>query len=221
MLTRVFSILLLCSQFALADEAFKPLFNGVDLSGWWGLGTENPSKWMALSEKELAEKQEQSQENISRHWKVVNGELINDGSGLYLTTEKNYRNFILSLEYKHGKGADSGVYLRGIPQVQIWDPNKKHPDASKGSGGLWNNKKGSSGRDPIVRADEPVGQWNSMLIKMVGSKVTVHLNGKLVVDDAPLQNYFNKTAELPASGPIQLQTHGAEIRWRNIKIKEL
>ena len=150
---------------------------------------------------------------------------MNDGQGLYLTTDKDYKDFVLLLEYKTVAKADSGIYLRAVPQVQIWDSTKeggkwKH-GADKGSGGLWNNKKGSPGKDPLVLADKPFGEWNSMKIQMVGDIVTVHLNDKLVVDKAPLQNYFNKGGPLPAAGPIQLQTHGGAIRWRNIFIKEL
>ncbi len=200
---------------------FFPLFNGRDLGGWWGCGTEDPAKWMALSEEELAAKKKKSLEDIARHWRVVDGELVNDGDGLYLTTEKNFSDFELRLEFKYGKDADSGIYLRGIPQVQIWDPRRKHADARRGSGGLWNNRKGSKGRDPLIKADKPLGQWNKILIRMIGKEVTVILNDKIVVKEAPLQNYFTKGAPLPASGPIQLQTHGSEIIWRNIEIKEL
>jgi len=218
--TLIFS-LILTSGLSAQEAEFKPLFNGKDFTGWWGCGTEDPAKWMALSKEDLAAKKKKSMKDIREHWKVVDGILENDGKGLYLTTEKNYKDFELRLEYKHGKGADSGIYLRGIPQVQIWDPKGKHADAHKGSGGLWNNKVGSKGRDPLVLADKPVGQWNKILVRMKGNKVTVILNDKIVVKEAPLQNYFNKGGPLPESGPIQLQTHGAEISWKNVEIKEL
>ncbi len=97
----------------------------------------------------------------------------------------------------------------------------------KGSGGLWNNEKGSPGKDPLVLADKPLGEWNHFRIVMKGERVSIWLNDKQVVDDAVLENYFDK--KLPkekrgpilARGPIQLQTHGSEIRWKNIFIKEL
>lgn len=216
----IFALVLASRVFA-QDAEFTPLFNGKDFTGWWGCKTEDPAKWMALSEKDLAAKKAKSMENIEQHWKVVDGELVSDGKGLFLTTEKNYGDFEFRVEYKHGKGADSGIYLRGIPQVQIWDPKGKHADAHKGSGGLWNNKRGSKGRDPLILADKPLGQWNKMFIRMKGNKVTVILNDKIVVKEAPLQNYFNKGGELPKTGPIQLQTHGAEITWRNVEIREL
>ncbi|WP_372805764.1 DUF1080 domain-containing protein [Pontiella sp.] len=209
---------------AAAPLGFVPLFNGKDLSGWWGLGTEDPSKWMALPPEALAEKKAASLADINAHWRVENGELVNDGKGLYLSTENNYGDFELQLEYKTVALADSGVYLRGIPQVQIWDSTeqKKFPiGANKGSGGLWNNPAGSKGKDPLVLADKPFGEWNKLNIRMVGEYVTVHLNDRLVVDHARLRNYFDKSGPVPRTGPIQLQTHGGEIRWRNVAIREI
>jgi len=207
-------------------KGFKALFNGKDLTGWWGLKTENPAKWMAMDKEAFAEKKAKSVKDIRQHWSVKEGILINDGHGMYLTTEKNYGNFELRLDYKTVAKADSGIYLRGIPQVQIWDSNENDERAVKlgkplGSGGLWNNSKGAPGKDPLVLADNPLGQWNSFRIRMVGEKVTIHLNGSLVVDNAKLENYFNRKGSLPKIGPIELQTHGGEIRWRNIFIKEL
>ena len=204
-------------------EGFKALFNGKDLAGWWGIGTEDPAKWMALSPEKLAEKKAKSLEDIRKHWSVEGDELVNDGKGLYLSTEKNFGDFELLLEYRTVPRADSGIYLRGIPQVQIWDSTDKGKfkhGADKGSGGLWNNPKGQ-GKDPLVLADKPLGEWNSFRIIMAGDLVTVYLNGKLVVDHAKLQNYFNKKGALPEKGPIQLQTHGGEIRWRNVFVREI
>ncbi len=206
-------------------KGFKALFNGKDLKGWWGLKTEDPAKWMALDKDALAKKKADSIKDINEHWSIEKGELVNDGHGLYLSTEKNYGDFELHIDYKTVAKADSGIYLRGVPQVQIWDTTKEGGKwkigADKGSGGLWNNSKGAPGKDPLVLADKPFGQWNSFRIRMVGEKVTIHLNGSLVVDNAKLENYFNRKGPLPKIGPIELQTHGGEIRWRNIFIKEL
>ncbi len=208
------------------DKAqFTPLFNGKDLSGWWGLETENPAKWMALKPEDLKAKREKSLGDIRQHWRVEGNELVNDGKGLFLTTEKDYGDFELRLEYKTVAQADSGVYLRAVPQVQIWDCTKEGGKwkigADKGSGGLWNNPAGSPGKDPLVLADKPFGEWNFLRIVMAGEIVTVYLNDKLVVDHAKLHNYFNKGGPLPEKGPIQLQTHGGEIRWRNVEIREI
>ena len=206
------------------SEGFSPLFNGKDLSGWWGLKTEDPAMWMALPAEELVAKKAASIPDIQTHWRVEDGVLVNDGKGLFLTTEKDYADFELMLEYKTVALADSGIYLRGIPQVQIWDSTEeaKFPmGADKGSGGLWNNKKNPVGKNPLVLADKPFGEWNQVRILMVGERVTVHLNGKLVVDHARMDNYFHRDLPVPRTGPIQLQTHGGEIRWRNLFIREI
>ena len=221
------------SVFAITPpKGFTPLFNGKNLDGWWGLKTEDPEKWLNLPKDKFQEKWEASQVDIRKHWRVENGILINDGKGLFLSTEKNYQDFELLLDYKTVAGADSGIYLRGVPQVQIWDTTKEGGKwklgADKGSGGLWNNgPKGTKGRDPLVHADKPFGQWNQFHIVMKGDLVTIRLNKKLVVHRAPLINYWDRKTEISkrkpliSKGPIQLQTHGGEISWRNIFIKEL
>jgi hypothetical protein len=166
-------------------------------------------------------------EQMKPHWRVEDGELVNDGKGTYATTEKDYGDFELLLEYKTVPRADSGIYLRGCPQVQIWDyteTNKFALGADKGSGGLWNNSPGAPGKDPLGLADKPFGEWNSIRVLMVGARVSVWLNGKLTVDHALMENYYDRTnrlAPVPAKGPIQLQTHGGEIRWRNIFLREI
>ena len=205
-------------------EGFTALFNEKNLSGWWGLKTEDPVKWKALSADKLAEKKAASLKDIAQHWSVDGEELVNDGHGLYLSTQKDYGDFEFLVDYKTVPKADSGIYLRGIPQVQIWDSTEEakfNIGANKGSGGLWNNSKGAPGKDPLVLADKPFGQWNSFRIIMVGERVSVWLNGKLLVDHARMENYFNRKGQIPRTGPIQLQTHGGEIRWRNVFIREI
>ena len=211
-------------------EGFVALFNGKNLDGWWGAKTEDPRNYMALPPEELAAKKTASLEDIQQHWRAEKGELVNDGQGLYLTTDKFYGDFELLISYKMVPEADSGIYLRGAPQVSIWDATDekkfKH-GADKGSGGLWNNPPGDPGKDPLVFADNPIGQWDSVRVVMTGERVSVWLNGKLVVDHARLHNYFNnkkpEAEHLPLSktGPIQLQTHGGEMRWRNLFIREI
>lgn len=208
-------------------EGFTVLFNGKDFSGWHGVGTEDPRKIQALSPEERAKKVADSLANLAEHWKVENGELVNDGKGLYMTTDKNYRDFELLVEWKLIPKGDSGIYLKGTPQVQVWDTTEEagyhRLGADKGSGGLWNNTAGSPGRDPIAHADKPIGEWNAFRIVQVGAVTTVYLNDTLVVDKAVLQNYFDRERKTPlvAEGPIQLQTHGNEVRWRNIYVREL
>ena len=205
-------------------KGFKALFNGKDLKGWFGHGTKDPRTLWKMSPDELKAHHEKTLKDINAHWSVQNGELVNDGKGLYLTTKKDYKDFELLLEYKTVPKADSGIYLRGVPQVQIWDPTEEAKwkiGADKGSGGLWNNSKGAPGKDPSKRMDRPFGEWNQFRIIMIGEKVTVHLNGEKVVDNVVMENYFDRKIPIFEKGPIQLQTHGGEIRWRNVFIREI
>ena len=75
----------------------------------------------------------------------------------------------------------------------------------------------------MVLADKPFGQWNRFQIRQLGARTRVVLNDKLVVDDAILENYWDRDRKLPliAKGPVQLQTHGGEIQWRNIFVREV
>jgi len=259
-LHHLFPLLLVVAAPALADHnvppaGFTALFNGKDLSGWYGWSTKDPTELQKMSPEERAAYKKKSIEgglpdrkgnpgtdHLNAHWKVENGELVNDGKGLYLTTDKDYGDFELLVDFKILPNGDSGVYLRGIPQVGIWDTTQGDPRGhgqDKGSGGLWNNSKGAPGKDPSKNMDKPLGEWNRFKIRMIGERVTVVFNGETVVDHAVLENYFanrkaaaaEKTAEkLPngwmkdpafAKGPIQLQTHGGEMRWRNLFIREI
>src|SRR5882724_2396145 len=223
------AVLALCPALNLSaadgpPPGFTALFNGRDLTGWRGGDTFDHRKWLAMPEAERAAKNAGWTSDMRQHWRVENDELVNDGNGKYATSEKDYGDFELLVEYKTVPKADSGIYLRGCPQVQIWDYTEKEKfslGADKGSGGLWNNSPGALGKDPLVLADKPFGEWNSFRIIMVGSRVSVWLNGRLVVDHAILENYYDRKVPVPARGPIQLQTHGGEIRWRNLFIREI
>lgn len=231
----LFALLFLCGCAAQSSSpallhntpptGFTALFNGEDLGGWHGMGHFDPRKLWAMNDEERATKRATDLEDMKKHWTVENGELINDGHGVYLTTDKDYGDFELLIDYKTVAQADSGIYLRGCPQVQIWDWTKEggkwHLDSDKGSGGLWNNNPDAAGKNPLVRADKPFGEWNRFRILVIGERVTVHLNDQLVVADAVMDNFWDRSAPLFSRGPIQLQTHGGEIRWRNIFIREI
>ncbi|RMF99830.1 MAG: DUF1080 domain-containing protein [Planctomycetota bacterium] len=193
---------------------FKALFNGKDLTGWKGL-VGNPVTRAKMSPEELAEAQKQANARAAEHWKVVDGVLVFDGKGQNLCTEKDYGDFELLVDWKILPHGDSGIYLRGSPQVQIWDLND-HPE---GSGGLYNNKKNPS--KPLVCADNPVGQWNTFRIRMIGDRVTVWLNGKLVVDNVVMENYWERDKPIYSTGPIELQNHGNTLYFKNIFIREI
>ncbi|HWC88450.1 MAG TPA: DUF1080 domain-containing protein, partial [Pirellulales bacterium] len=202
---------------------FTALFNGRDLTGWYGLNA-NPEKVAAMPEEERAKKRAADLEDLRTHWHVENGELVNDGHGVYATTDRDYGDIELYVDYKMLPKGDSGIYLRGTPQIQIWDytdPTKFKLGADKGSGGLWNNSPGAPGKDPLVLADKPFGEWNRFHIIQIGARTTVYLNDKLVVDHAIMENYWDRTRPLFRTGPVQLQTHGSEIRWRNVFVREI
>lgn len=209
------------------DEGFVPLFNGTDLTGWYAVETYNPRDFAAKDEADRKAVVDAAKKQTEKFWRVEGKEIVNDGKGPYLTTEKEFRDFELVLEYKTVAKADSGIYLKATPQVQIWDytesGGKWNIGADKGSGGLWNNSEGSNGKDPLVLADKPFGEWNHFRIRQIGARTWVWLNDKLIVDNAVMEDYWSKSPnKLPliAKGPIQLQTHGGEIRWRNIAVKE-
>ena len=205
-------------------EGFRALFNGKDLSGWHG---NNPHQGLKLIGDKKAADLAKQRADFPQHWRVENGELVNAGTGPYATTDVAFGDIELRLEYKTVAKADSGIYLRGTPQVQIWDLNQvfdpKKPDRKPhlGSGGLFNNTPGTPGRDPLVVADKPFGEWNAFRIVQQGDVTSVWLNGRMVVDRAKMENYWDRAKPLPAKGPIMLQTHGGEIRWRNLFVKTL
>jgi len=176
----LFSLGLVLGDAAAADNipppGFVALFNGKDLAGW--------------------------KTKSEGHWKAEEGVLVYDGKGGDLITTKDYRNFVLHVDWKIGPKGDSGVYLRGEPQVQIWD----NPE---GSGGLYNDKVKA-----LKKADKPIGEWNRFEIIVEKDVVTVKLNGETVVDK------FAKKWKRER-GPIHLQHHGNPLWFKNIYIKEL
>ncbi len=203
---------------------FIALFNGRNLQGWRGGDTYDHRNLLAMDKVDRERQIEKWNVELTAHWRVENGELVSNGVGRFLTTERDYGDFELLADYKIESRGDTGIYLRGVPQVQIWDPADPQlaaQDADQGSGGLWNNEPGTPGRDPLVRADRPAGEWNTLRIHMAGSRVSVWLNGRLVVDHAVLANFFDPTEPVIARGPIQLQTHGGEVRWRKLFLREI
>lgn len=200
-------------------EGFTALFNGKDLTGWKGL-VADPPKRAKMSPSELAEAQKKADEDAKAHWKAVDGVIVFDGKGQNLCTAKDYADFELYVDWKIEAKGDSGIYVRGSPQIQIWDPGLGGQNAV-GSGGLFNNQKPENPSKPLVVADKPIGEWNTFYVKMVGEKVTVKLNGKLVVDNVVLENYWERDKPIYSTGAIELQNHGNTLYFKNIYVKEL
>ena len=204
---------------------FTALFNGKDLSGWHGMAHFDPRKLWAMSDEDRAAKRAKDMESVKEHWKAADGAIVNDGHGVYLTTDKDYGDIEFMIDYKTVAKADSGIYLRGNPQIQIWDytedGGKWNIGADKGSGGMWNNSPGAAGKDPLALADKEFGEWNHFRIVQVGDRTTVFLNDQLVVDHAVMENFWDRKNPLWNKGPSQVQTHGGEIQWRNVFIREI
>lgn len=199
-------------------EGFIAAFNGKDLAGWKGLVADPPAR-AKMTPEQLAKAQEEADKSMREHWKVEDGVLIFDGKGQSLCTMKDYGDFEMFVDWKILKAGDSGIYLRGTPQVQIWDTDLTQVGAQVGSGGLYNNQKNPN--KPLVKADKPVGEWNRFYIKMVGDKVTVKLNDILVVDNVVMENFWERDKPIYPTGQIELQNHGNTLYFKNVYIKEL
>lgn len=221
-------LLAACCQLAIAGaaraadntppEGFEALFNGKDLSGWKGLVASPPLR-AKMSADELTKAQQAADEKMRKHWKVEDGTLVFDGAGDSLCTADDFGDFEMYVDWKILPKGDSGIYLRGAPQVSIWDPEVSAPEKGIGSGGLFNNQKHPS--RPLVLADKPVGEWNTFRIKMIGDKVTVWLNDKLVTDNVVLENYWERDKPIYETGQIELQNHGNTLYFKNLYLKKL
>jgi hypothetical protein len=214
-----------------APAGFTSLFNGTDLSGWRGRpgggGIFSPYEEAEYTAEERGAKQAEWNADRDAHWSVdtEKGEIVSDGHGVHLATEQAYGDFEFRVDWMlTERCGDSGVYLRSYPQVQLWDPDcpgvQEH-GAARGSGGLWNNNPDNPGRWPLVKADHPIGEWNSMAVTMVGERVWVTLNGEPVVVGQRLDNIFDRSQPLLPTGSIELQTHGSEVRFRNVYVREI
>lgn len=201
-----------------ADEGFKPIFNGKDLTGWKGL-VENPIARSKMKPAELAKKQKEADMKVPDNWSVKDGCIWFNGKGNNLCTVDQYGDFEMLVDWKISKEGDSGIYLRGTPQVQIWDTSRTEVGAQVGSGGLYNNQNNPS--KPLKVADNPVGEWNTFRILMIGEKVSVWLNGELVVDDVTMENYWDRKIPIFPTEQLELQAHGTDLAFRDIYVREL
>ena len=204
---------------------FTALYNGKDLSGWKGLPAspnDNPAKRALLTAEQLAAAQAKADARMRSSWQSVDGALAFDGKGDSLCTLRdNYGDFELFVDFKIKEHGDSGLYLRGSPQVQIWDPFTKPTEhgSEVGSGGLYNNQKNPS--KPTKVADRPIGQWNHFHLFMQGEKVTVFLNDELVTPNVTLENYWDRNLPVFPTGQIELQNHGNNLWFKNVYLREL
>lgn len=201
-----------------ADAGLVALFNNKDLTGWKGL-VGNPITRSKMDAATLAKEQHKADSIMNKGWYVKDGVLNFSGEGENLCTVKQYRNFEMYVDWKIEPKGDAGVYLRGSPQVQIWDTSRVDVGAQVGSGGLYNNQAHQS--KPLKLADNAINDWNNFHIIMKGDKVTVYLNGVLVVDNVVMDNYWDRKLPIFPKEQLELQAHGNHIYYRDIYLREL
>jgi len=186
-----------------ADDGFKPMFNGKDLTGWKTTGN-----WIVEKDNVIALKPRPGEHGWTRY-------------DAYLTTDRKYKDFIIDLEFKFKKGGNSGVFLRvGDPksqvnsgfEVQILDTHNKKKFGAHDCGGVI----GTSG--PSKMMVKPAGEWNRYIISVIGSQLKVTLNGEQIQD---LDLSKTKLKNRPLSGYIGFQDEGKYLWYRNVRIKEL
>jgi len=200
------------------DNGFVNLFNGKDLTGWKAL-VMNPIARAKMSDSALKAAEQKANEKMKNDWIAKDGLLVFTGHGDNLATEKKYADFEMYVDWKITEKGDAGIYLRGSPQVQIWDTSRREVGAQVGSGGLYNNIKNQS--KPLVVADNKIGDWNNFHIIMKGAEVTVYLNGVLVTDNITLENFWDRKSPIFPKEQIELQAHGTYVAYRNIYIREI
>ena len=158
-------------------------------------------------------------------FKAVDGVLVNDpvqpkdGAHIYygnLRTEQEFKDFNLSLEVNVPKGNNSGVYLKGMYEIQVFDSYGKDLD-SHNMGALY------SRITPTVAAEKPAGSWQSLDITLYKRHVTVILNGKTIIDNQPVHGPTGGAiiSDVFAAGPIYLQGDHGNVSYRNIVLKPI
>lgn len=192
-----FILLSVLSLTGFAQKAVS-IFNGKDLTGWTINGTE---KWYVEGKELVCESGPDKQYG-------------------YLSTKKNYKNFILTLQFKQEANGNSGVFFRSsIEGVKISGWQVEVAPLNSHTGGVYE----SYGRGWLIQPkaeDEQwlkQGEWNTMKIKVVGDETTTWLNGHQMI--------YIKDEKIGAGiGFIALQIHdggGIKVRWKNLKIVEL
>ena len=189
-----------------SEEGFAPLFNSRDLTGWQAIGN-------------------------AKAWHAADGLLYCEGGGGgWLSTVKEYDNFVLRLQYKVPGGGNSGVFIRapheGDPaytgmEIQVLDDYAKQYaklNAFQYTGSIYDVVA------PSKRVTKPAGEWNEMEITGEGRRIKVRINGQLVVD-ADLDDHKDSEARHPGlrrtKGYIGFQNHGTRLDYRNVRIKPL
>ena len=186
-----------------AEEEFVRMFNGKDLSGWNTTGN-----WVVEDENTITLKPRPGEHGWTRYKD-------------YITTDRQYGNFVLDLEFKFNKRGNSGVFMRigdlkdhvksGF-EVQVLDTHGKKNVGNHDCGGVI----GTVG--PSKNMVKPAGEWNRYTITLVDYHLKVVLNGEQIID---LDMTKSAIKDRPAKGYISFQDEGKPIWYRNVRIKEL
>jgi hypothetical protein len=173
-------------------EKWVSLFNGKDLSGW-----------------------HMRHADAHNGWTVENGMLSNTPPSTDLISDQKFRDFNLHYEYMYPAGSNSGVYLRGRYEIQIQDDYGKAPE-SHINGAIYGVVTPTS--NPTRRA----GEWQTVDATMLGNRVTVVLNGKKIIDNAPVRLTGAALDDQESEpGPIMLQGDHGKVTFRNIRIRPI
>lgn len=202
------------------------LFNGRDLEGWKVFGG---ARWASLKDLNKPGSEVQGwtpeEQDVASGWSVRDGILVNDpiqeegkphipyGN---LVTTGAWEDFNLTLEVNVPKNGNSGVYLRGIYEVQVLDSHGKEPNCHH-MGAIY-------GRiTPLVSAEKPAGEWQTLDITLLDRHVTVRLNGELIVDNEPLVGCTGGAlwSDESLPGPIYLQGDHTAVYYRNIVLRPI
>ncbi len=171
------------------------VFNGKDLSGW----------------------QAAHEPRVDPLWTVEEGTMTNKEGAQDIATIADYRDFDLKLEYKTVKGGNSGVFLRGRIEVQVYDSYGKEKPSDADAGAIYGQF------PPATNASKPAGEWNTLKVHLVGDTITVKLNGQLIHDKVKLTKVCG--GALPGGlldpGPLRLQGDHGKVWYRNLKIRPI
>ena len=184
----------------LADHhEFKTIYNGKDLSN-----IKTKGNWKIQEDGSLYLDPREGEKGWTRY-------------GSYLWLKDDFKDFTVDFEYKHPKGGNSGLYFRIYDEsdatahgfeVQILDCFGKKKLGPHDLGGVI----GTSG--PLVNAAKKPGEWNRMVVTLKDNKLTVVLNGKVVLHEAQLPG-------VKPTGKLGFQHHGNPLEFANIFVKEL
>jgi hypothetical protein len=179
-------------------DGFRPIFDGVDLSGWHLRHADgNPS------------------------WSAQNGMLVNEISkekhGSDLVSDAKFKDFTIRYQFMVPKGSNSGLYLRGRHEIQIFDDFGAEKPEMHGNGAIYSVKPASK-----VVSRKP-GQWQEAEVTIRGNRVTVILNGTKIQDNVEVNKATGGELDrdLDQPGPIMLQGDHGAIAFRNVRIMEL